>query len=155
MAAAFAAAPVLTGVLVASTAVAASAGIYAAYRQSQAAKAQAQQEEAQQRAETLAGVQRQNQILEEEQDLIAAVNIGAAASGVDPFSGSAASTKDRIRRKANRQLSISRIESETALSTSRSRQRQLRKQADASLISGFGQAAGSVSSTQNQLAQIG
>ena len=155
MAAAFAAAPILTGVLVASTAVAAGAGIYAAYRSSQAQKAQAEQEEAQQRAGAVAGVQRQNEILEEERDLIAAVNVAAGASGIDPFSGSAALTKDRIREKANRQLSISRLEAETFQFASRSRQRQLRKSAQGSLISGFGQAAGQVSSTNNQLRAVG
>lgn len=154
MAAAFAAAPVLAGVLVASTAVAAGTGIFLGIRQQQAAEAQADQEELQQSQIAIQSQQRQNEILEEEIDTLAAINVGAAASGVDAFTGSAQSTKDAVRARANRQLRTARLEGAFGLNASSQRARQLRLGGQASLVGGFARAGGAVSSGQTALAGV-
>lgn len=154
MVAAFAAAPVLAGVLVASTVVSAGVGIFSAVRSAQANSEQREAEEQRQQALTIQGQQRANQILEEEIDTLAALNVGAAASGIDPFTGSAASTARRIRTRANRQLNIARLTSETDIFGSQSRQRQLRLQGQASLIGGAGQAVGAIGSGATGLSRI-
>lgn len=146
MAAAFAAAPVLAGVLLASTAVTAGVAIFSGVRSAQAAESASEQEELQQTQLGVQAQQRQNEILEEEIDTLAALNVGAAASGVDPFTGSPQRTAERIRERANRQLRITRLESAFGINASRSRERQLRLQGQASLIGGFGQAAGAAGS---------
>ena len=155
MAAAFAAAPILAGVLVASTAVAAGAGVFAAIRQSQAQKAQAEAEEQRQTSLAIQGTQRQNEILEEEINTIAAVNVGAAASGIDPFSGAPASAKRNISARANRQLRVSRLETATGIAGSQATARQLRRGAEASLIGGFARTGSAVGGVTGQLQQIG
>ena len=146
MATAFAAAPILTGVLVASTAVTVGVGIFTGIRQAQAAEAAAEQEELQQTQLGIQAQQRQNEILEEEIDTLAALNVGAAASGIDPFTGSPQRTAERIQERADRQLRTARLEGAFGISASQSRQRQLRLQGQASLIGGFGEAVGAVGS---------
>ena len=154
MVAAFAAAPVLAGVLVASTVVSAGVGIFSAVRSAQAASEQREAEQQREQQLVIQGQQRANQILEEEIATLAAINVGAAAGNVDPFTGTPSSVSRRVRERANRQLSTLRLESEFGLSASQSRQRQLRLQGQGSLISGFGQAAGSVASGTTSLAGI-
>ena len=154
MVAAFAAAPVLAGVVAASTAVAVGTAVFSGIRSAQAAEAQAEQEELQQSQLALQAQQRQNEILEEEIDTLAALNVGAAASGIDPFTGSPQQTAEEIRTRANRQLRTARLEGAFNINASSQRQRQLRLQSTASLIGGFGQAAGAAAGGATSLRAV-
>lgn len=155
MAAAFAAAPILTGVLLASTVVAVGTGAFAAIQQARAAREQAEAEEVRERQFALQGAQESNLILEQEIDTLAAINVAAGASGIDPFTGSPAETKTRIRERANRQLNISRLSTATNVTASQSAQRQASLSGQAALIRGAGQAAGSLIGTSTRLQGIG
>ena len=66
MAAAFAAAPILTTVIIGATVVSAAAAGYAAYRSSQAAEAEREREELAEQSFAIEGVQSQNAIMEDE-----------------------------------------------------------------------------------------
>lgn len=155
MAAAFAAAPILAGVVLAGTAVSAGVGIFAAVRASQAAKEQQAAEELREQQAGIQGVQRANEILQTEIDTLAAINVSAGASGIDPFTGSPASTKRRVRERANRQLQTAATESEFTRAGSRSRQRQLSLSAEAATLRGLSSAAGAGLGGAQQLAAVG
>ena len=155
MAAAFAAAPILAGVVLAGTAVSAGAAIFGAVRGAQAAEEQRAAEELAERQASIQGVQRANEILQQEIDTLAAVNVAAGASGIDPFTGSPATTKRRIRERANRQLRTVQTETEFARAGSRSRQRQLSLSGEAATLRGLSAAGGAAVGGVQQLSAIG
>ena len=155
MAAAFAAAPILTTVVIGATVVSAAAAGFAAFRSSQAAEAEAEREELAEKSFAIEGVQAQNQIMEDELRALALTNVSAGASGVDPFSGSPQQTKQAITETANRQLRNVRLQSQTRQTGSRIRQRQLSIEGRAALIQGAAGAAAAVGTGGGELRQIG
>lgn len=155
MGAAFAAAPILAGAVIASTAVAAGAAIFAGVQQARAAREQREQEELREQQLAVQGVQQSNQILEDEIAALAAVNVTAGASGIDPFTGAPNQTAQRIRARANRQLQTTSLGTAFEIAGSQSRQRQLSLQGDAALIRAAGAAGGSLLGGATRLQAIG
>lgn len=155
MAAAFAAAPVLTGVLIASTVVTVGLGTFAAIQSAKAAKEQAAAEQQRQDQLGLQAQQRANEIRELEIETLAAINVGAAASGIDPFSGAPNVSAAGVRAKANRQLRTARLDAAFGIDQSASRERQIRLRGRADLIGGIGGAVAGAASTSGQIATVG
>ena len=155
MAAAFAAAPILTGVLVASTAITVGVGVFTAVRSAQSAEAQEEAERMREEQLAIQGLQESNQILEDEIATLAQVNVGAAASGIDPFTGTPEAVKRRIRERADRQLNVARLNTAFGTNQSQLRQRQLRLQGQASLVQGVGGAIGGAAGGAQQISAIG
>ena len=150
-AAAATAAPAASGLLVASTLASTAFTIGGALMEQSAARDQAASERLRQQQFTLQGVQRSNEILQNQVDTIAALNVTAAAGGIDPFSGGPNAVARRIRNRANRQLNVARADTAFNVAQSRSRADQLSTEGTARLLSGVGRGGQSLLDTATRL----
>ena len=150
-AAAAAAPPVASGLLMASTLASVGFSVLGGFQERAALREQRAAERTRQQQTTLQGVQRSNQILQDQIDTLAALNVTAAAGGIDPFSGGPNAVADRIRRRANRQLTVAATDTAADIAASRSRERQLATEGTARLVSGFARGSGSLLDTATRL----
>ena len=144
MAAAFAAAPVLTSVLIASTVATVALTTVSTIQQAKAAKRQRAAEQQREKQLTIQGLQQANEIRREQLEALAAANVAAAAGGIDPFTGAPAKTKERIDARTNRQLRTARLESGFGIAASQSTQAQLKIQGRAAFFGGAVSSFGAV-----------
>ena len=154
-AAAALATPTASSLLVASTAVSLGATAIGGFMEFRASQAQREAERIREQQLALQGVQRSNEILQDEIDAIAQVNVAAAASGIDPFTGSPKTTKQEIREKANRQLNVAAVDTEFAQAQSRSTRNQLRLGGMGSLVGAAGRGSSSLLNLATQRAALG
>lgn len=152
MAAAFAAAPILTSVLIASTVATVALTTVSTIQQAKAAKRQRAAEKQREKQLTVQGVQQANEIRREQLEALAATNVAAAASGIDPFSGAPNQTRKRIEQRTNRQLRNTRLGNAFDIAGSKAAQSQLKIQGRAAIVSGAARAVGAVGSAAGGLA---
>lgn len=145
----------LVAVAVAGTATSVAFQQRSAAIQRRALREQSRQEAVQERQFAIEGAQKGNDILREQLAAIAQSNVAAGASGIEPFSGSPAATKAGIRRRAERQLSVNRLNTLVNASGSASRIRQLSLRSRAVQTEANAQSAASLLDTATTIAEIG
>ena len=152
---AFAAAPLLTSLALASTAVSVGSSIFSGMQESRALKEQRRAEEQRAKQASIQGLQEGNQILRDQLSAIAQVNLAAGASGIDPFSGTPENTVNSIRETADRQLRTTALNTQFELASSSSRGRQLSIQGSSAQARGLFGAGGSLLDLSTRVTELG